>query len=113
MRHHDPKALRIAKAVQQREQPELVILFGSRARGDHEELLSDIDVMLVQAAEPDDAIQKAAADAAARVAWETYGRERAGGVGVENHRRVPSQSTVRQQRRNSRRQGRNCHAQGS
>ena len=46
---------------------------GSRARGEHEELLSDIDVMLVQATEPDDAIQKAAA--AARVARETYGRE--------------------------------------
>ena len=74
MRHHDPKALRIAKAVQQREQPELVILFGSRARGDREDLLSDIDVMLVQATEPDDAIQRAAA-AAARVARETYGRE--------------------------------------
>ena len=39
MQRHDPKALRIAKAVQQREQPELVILFGSRARGDREELL--------------------------------------------------------------------------
>ena len=75
MQHHDPKALHIAKAVQRREQPELVILFGSRARGDHEELLSDIDVMLVQATEPDDAIQKAAADAASRVAWEIYGRE--------------------------------------
>ncbi len=75
MQRHDPKALRIAKAVQQREQPELVILFGSRARGDHEELMSDIDVMLVQDTEPDDAIQKAAAAAAARVAWETYGRE--------------------------------------
>ena len=75
MQHHDPKALHIAKAVQRRERPEIVILFGSRARGDHEELLSDIDVMLVQATEPDDAIQKAAADAAARVARETYGRE--------------------------------------
>ena len=75
MQRHDPKALRIAKAVQRREQPDLVILFGSRARGDHEELLSDIDVMLVQADEPDDAIQKAAAAAAARVARETYGRE--------------------------------------
>ena len=39
MQHHDPKALRIAKAVQRREQPELVILFGSRARGEHEELV--------------------------------------------------------------------------
>ncbi len=39
MQHHDPKALRIARAVQQREQPELVILFGSRARGEHEELV--------------------------------------------------------------------------
>ncbi len=75
MRHHDPKALHIAKSVQQREQPELVILFGSRARGDYEELQSDIDVMLVHATEPDDAVQKAAKHAANKVAWETYGRE--------------------------------------
>ena len=75
MQHHDPKALQVAKAVQQREQPELVILFGSRARGDYEELKSDIDVMLVQAAEPRGTDQKSAESAALKASQATYGRE--------------------------------------
>ena len=75
MQHHDPKALQVAKEVLKREQPELVILFGSRARGDYKELQSDIDMMLVQTAEPDDAVQKDAKDAAANVTRNTYGRE--------------------------------------
>ena len=45
----DAKALQVARLVQQRERPELAILFGSRARGDHNETRSDIDIMLVQA----------------------------------------------------------------
>ena len=54
MKTHDAKALRVAQLVQQREQPELAILFGSRARGDHDEAQSDIDIMLVQAVAPGD-----------------------------------------------------------
>ena len=49
----DPRALSVAKAVHEREQPLATILFGSRARGDHEERRSDIDIMLVRAEEPD------------------------------------------------------------
>ena len=37
MNQPDPKALGVARATQKVEQPELTILFGSRARGDHDE----------------------------------------------------------------------------
>ena len=47
-RNHDPRALQVARFVRQRERPQLTILFGSRARGDHDDLESDIDVMLVR-----------------------------------------------------------------
>ena len=43
----DPRALAIARSVHQAEQPELTILFGSRARGDWREHRSDIDIMLI------------------------------------------------------------------
>ena len=52
MKDYDARALRVARVVQERAQPEFAILFGSRARGDHDELTSDIDVMLVLDAEP-------------------------------------------------------------
>ena len=43
----DPRALAIARSVHQSEQPELTILFGSRARGDWRERHSDIDIMII------------------------------------------------------------------
>lgn len=49
----DQRALSVAQAVHQREQPLATILFGSRARGDYEERRSDIDIMLVQPVVPD------------------------------------------------------------
>lgn len=49
----DPRALRVAKELHQSEQPEITILFGSRARGDYEEGRSDIDVLLVRESVPD------------------------------------------------------------
>ena len=42
----DPKAVAVARAVYEAVQPESVILFGSRARGDYRED-SDIDLMLI------------------------------------------------------------------
>ena len=42
----DPHALRIARAVQSSVKPDIVILFGSRAAGDHRED-SDIDILVV------------------------------------------------------------------
>ena len=49
----DPLALRVAQELHQSEQPEVTILFGSRARGDYVEGQSDIDVMLIRDSVPD------------------------------------------------------------
>ena len=43
----DVKALEVAKAVYKAISPNRVILFGSRARGDHHEPTSDIDILIV------------------------------------------------------------------
>lgn len=43
----DPRALQVARQLQERENPQLLILFGSRVRGDWEEGRSDIDLLLV------------------------------------------------------------------
>lgn len=72
MNQPDPKALGVARATQEVEQPELTILFGSRARGDHDEQ-SDIDVMLVHDFEPNAEYKKIATRRAEKVAKEIYG----------------------------------------
>ena len=72
---YDPRALRVARFVLERERPELAILFGSRARGDHDELRSDIDVMLVLEAIPDDDAKRAATESAGAAVEKAYGRE--------------------------------------
>ena len=46
MPQYDAKALQVAQLVQQRTPAELTILFGSRARGDHD-AHSDIDILLL------------------------------------------------------------------
>ena len=74
MKTPDTKALQVARLVQEREQPELTILFGSRARGDHNEAWSDIDVMLVREDGCTSSEETAATAAAAVAARETYGR---------------------------------------
>ena len=71
---YDARALRVAQLVQERTQPEFAILFGSRARGDHNELTSDIDVMLVLPAEPGADERQAAHRDAQQAAQATYGR---------------------------------------
>ncbi len=48
----DPRALRLARRLHQTVQPEVTILYGSRARGDYRDGDSDIDIMLVQENEP-------------------------------------------------------------
>ena len=70
----DHRALPVARAAFDTSQAELVILFGSRARGDYREKSSDIDVMLVQAREPDASRKKAVADLVAAAAVQAYGR---------------------------------------
>ena len=44
----DPRALRVAEDLHRKLEPEMTILFGSRARGDYEDGRSDIDIMVVQ-----------------------------------------------------------------
>ncbi len=44
----DPRALQVAQQLHQDQQPEITILFGSRARGDYEEGRSDIDILLIR-----------------------------------------------------------------
>lgn len=73
MPKYDAKALAVARAVQQREQPELTILFGSRSRGDHDEDWSDIDIMLVTTYEADSAARGQAKEAASTAASANYG----------------------------------------
>ena len=70
----DPRALSVARAVHQRERPHATILFGSRARGDHDEYRSDIDIMLVQPEEPDGEYKGSVAEWMEGVVEETYGR---------------------------------------
>ena len=43
----DPRAVTITRILLETHAPEAAILFGSRARGDYDELRSDIDIMLV------------------------------------------------------------------
>ena len=69
----DQKAMSVAHATHASEQPELTILFGSRARGDHHER-SDIDIMLVQASEPNDQYKEVATRRAENTARKIYGR---------------------------------------
>ena len=70
---HDPKARAVAKAVYDALQPRLVILFGSRARGDFRRD-SDVDLLVIT---DDDRVDKdeymAACDAANAKSAEVYG----------------------------------------
>ena len=75
VQEYDARARRVAQLAQGREQPEFAVLFGSRARGDHDEMESDIDVLLVLPEEPDDARRQAADRAARDAAQAAYGRE--------------------------------------
>ncbi len=72
MNQPDLKALRVAQATQMVEEPELTILFGSRARGDHDEH-SDIDIMLVQPLEPSREYKDIATRRAEDTTKEIYG----------------------------------------
>ncbi len=70
----DPRALSVARAFHEREQPLATILFGSRARGDYEERRSDIDIMLVRAEEPDGEYQGSVEAWAEGIVRAAYGR---------------------------------------
>ena len=74
MSNPDPRALQVARAVRLNQQPDLTILFGSRARGDHHEPSSDIDIMLVQEMKPTDQQAKLASKKAEDVVEKIYGQ---------------------------------------
>ena len=71
----DPLAQQVASAVQLGENPDFTILFGSRARGDHREDRSDIDIMLVQETLPSPEDMQQATDRAEREAANLYGTQ--------------------------------------
>ena len=52
-RKTDALALELARAAYETIKPDAAILFGSRARGDHDEHRSDVDIMLIVDQEPD------------------------------------------------------------
>ena len=52
-RNPDPLAVIVAEALHRRDRPLAAILFGSRARGDHREDISDLDILLVTQEEAD------------------------------------------------------------
>ena len=70
---YDPRAWRVAQQLHAAEQPEVTILFGSRARGDWEEGRSDIDIMLVGDTVPDREKRQAITARAEAQAQAVYG----------------------------------------
>lgn len=68
-----PRAWQVATRLKEREDPELLILFGSRARGDWEEARSDLDLMLILDREFDWDEYLRIDDAARDLAREIYG----------------------------------------
>ena len=71
----DPRALKVAELVHERENPHATILFGSRARGDQEEFRSDIDIMLVIPETPGIEYKEALDEWAQQVALGIYQRQ--------------------------------------
>ena len=49
----DPNAVKLAEFLHAARQPQLTILFGSRARGDYAQGRSDIDILLIEDHPPD------------------------------------------------------------
>ena len=70
----DPRALRVAQALHERELPQATILFGSRARGDYEEGRSDIDIIQVNPGVPNQRYKNGATEWAEGIAQVIYGR---------------------------------------
>lgn len=69
----DPRALRVAQELHRAQQPEVTVLFGSRARGDYEEGRSDIDVLLVRDSVPNGEQENLIKEDAEKLARSLYG----------------------------------------
>ena len=72
----NPRALRVALAVHERQNPQATILFGSRIREDHEDLRSDIDIMSVLPEEPGSEHREP--DGPGKPSWTPTGPRKAG-----------------------------------
>ena len=72
---HDSRAFKVAEAVYEAVSPDMVILFGSRARGDHSEPMSDIDILVVSAQAQPDPVKERAMSAARHSADSLYNRD--------------------------------------
>ncbi len=70
----DPRAVKVARALHEREKPQATILFGSRARGDYEEGRSDIDIIQVKPRVPNQKYKDGATEWAEGIAQAIYGR---------------------------------------
>ena len=68
----DHRALEIVRLLQEQEQTDIAILFGSRAKGTYEDGKSDIDIMLVQEDPPTPEQKKRTWEAAQTLAAERY-----------------------------------------
>ena len=72
----DPVAVKLAEILHGARQPQVTILFGSRARGDYAEGRSDIDILLLESHPPNDGIAACAAMAFRRAKAELYRGQR-------------------------------------
>ena len=68
----DSRAVEIARLLQEQEQTDIAILFGSRANGTYEDGKSDVDIMLVQEQPPTPEQKKRTWDCAQLLAAERY-----------------------------------------
>ena len=73
-RKTDTAALELARAAYGTLQPEAAVLFGSRARGDHDEGRSDVDIMLIVREQPEQDQKDAIKGWAQDRALDIYGR---------------------------------------
>ena len=73
-RKADAVALELTRATYETAGPDAAILFGSRARGDHDGHRSDIDIMLVVPQEPDSSTKDEIRQWARQSAEKLYGR---------------------------------------
>ena len=72
LNQYDRRALPVAEAALAESKADLVILFGSRARGDYQENRSDIDLLLVQRQLPSPQGQQRTQTAASQAALNAY-----------------------------------------
>lgn len=68
----DPRAMEILQLLQEQEETDVAILFGSRATGNYKDGESDIDIMLVQDEPPTPEQKKRAWETAQRLAAQMY-----------------------------------------